>query len=226
MEKSQLVQFVKFYETFDIMVTAKDKTLTVDFRVFKGRSQPNTRNYEMRGLIKAFELIPAKSEKDGFCWISVILDMTEPTYYLWNFEIEPNSDVLKEISKIELGYYNFEALCCPAGGLSLKLYAVSREVLLEVKLPEHGNNKYNLQEISSIPNPHCVFDAFGSLIITPSEKGFDLLDTATENRQTIWGNTPDTKETAAKIKFSRDGRKIAVAIVGVFCSYKGKTSEN
>lgn len=213
MEKSGISQYSKYYEVFDILVTADNCCLRVDFRVFKRLSQESSKQFTMAGQIKAFELIPAKSTINESYWLSMVLDLTEPTYYLWNFEIKPNSDSLKEISKIELGHYSFEMLCCSSSDLNLKLYAVSPNLLLEITLPDITSNKYILKEISDKPNPHCVFDAMGSKLVVPSDTGYEVVSTDTGTSKHLWGKD------VLMIKFSKNGQKVAVALEGVlFCS--------
>lgn len=216
MEKIGPTKFAKYYDKFDLLVSADNATLTVDFKVFKKNVEHNTRQFAMAGQIKAFELIAAKSTLNESYWLCVVLDLTEPTFYLWNYEIRPESSTLKELSKIEMGHYSIESLCCPSSDMSLKVYAISPEILLEITLPEPGSNLYTLKEISSKPNHNSVFDAFKSKLVIPTDAGYGILNTETGGIQHL------CDKSAVMVKFSRKGEKIAVAFEGVTLDNQGK----
>lgn len=220
MEKTSLAQFAKYYDKFDVLVSADNCILTIDFKVFKKDKEHNTKHFTMAGQIKAFELITTKSSLNEFYWLSIVLDLTEPTFYLWNYEIRPDSDMIKEISKLELGHNSFDKLFSPTASMTPKLYAVSTEILLEISLPEHQSKTYTLKEVNNKPNPHQVFDAFGSKIVIPSDSGFDIIDTDNGNVTKLW----DKK--AVMVKFSKNGKRIAVALEGVYSNYLGKKCES
>lgn len=204
MESRSDKAFVKYNDLLDVIVITDGSQMSAVFNAFKRGTESVVRQYPMDGIVLAFELVPAKSSISGNVWISVILELTEPTYYLWNYLASPNKSTLEEVSKIELGNYHFSSIVCPPpitvsqkesnppsynepSQLSLKLYLVSPDIIYELHIPASSTSKYRLETISDIHNPYVVFDAVGNKIIVPTEKGYSLKDTENGESQEVCG---------------------------------------
>lgn len=231
MEKYLPIQQVKYYELFDILILADSNKLAICFNAFKKGTERVIKKYTMEGSIKAFEMVPAKSDMSGNVWLSVILDLTEPTYYIWNFEANIYTNTLKEISKIEIGHYHFCGLFCPPQltikdgpssqmqeHLSLRLFLVSSEVLYLLTLPSSSaGKKYKLEALSDHPNPNGIFDAVGSKYITAGPSTIELRQLDKDSPLLDIGK----KSEIGFVKLSRGGRLAAIANSGVGKGHSG-----